>query len=178
MSGLIKKRDDIKVFILYMMSIIDYPLPHNTLNDLCVQDNFISSFDFHDCIIDLCESGCVKTYKQDGTDTYEMTKTGMQALSALEENLIPLVRDKAMHSAIRLLSFEKSGGKVNVDIMKQDFGYRVSVNIEKNGKSLLEVSLDAATVSLAERIAKKVRERPEEVFRGISSLLLDDISLL
>lgn len=178
MSGLIKKRNDIKVFILYMMSIIDYPLQHNTLNDLCAQDNFISSFDFHDCIIDLCESGCVKTYKEDGHDMYELTKTGMQALSALEDNLVPLVRDKAMHSAIRMLSFEKSGGKVNVDIMKQDFGYRVSIKIEKEGKSLLEVSLDAATVSIAERIAKKAHERPEEIFRGISSLLLDDISLL
>ncbi len=178
MSGLIKKRNDIKVFILYMMSIIDYPLTHNTLNDLCVQDNFISSFDFNDCIIDLCESGCVKTYRQNDEDMYELTKIGMQALSALEDDLVPLVRDKAMHSAIRLLSFEKSGGKVYVDIMKQELGYRVGIKIEKNGHSLLEVSLDAATASLAERIAKKVRERPEEIYRGISSLLLDDISLL
>lgn len=160
------------------MSVIDYPLAHNTLNDLCVQDNFISSFDFHDCIIDLCQSGCVKTYKQDDDDFYELTKLGMQTLSTLEDSLVPLVRDKAMHSAIRLLSFEKSGGKVNVDISKKEFGYRVNVNIEKNNTSLLEVSLDAPTLSLAERISKKVKERPEEVYRGISSLLLDDISLL
>ncbi len=178
MSGLIKKRNEIKIFILYMLSIIDYPIDHNTLHDMCVQDNFVSSFDFMDCIVDLCESGCVHTYKDGDDDKYELTETGKKALSPLEKDLMPLVRDRAMHSAIRLLSFEKSGGKVHVSIEKLDVGYKVDCAIIKSGKTLMSVSLNVASKSLADRIEAKVRERPEEVYRGISSILLDDIAIL
>lgn len=178
MPGLIKKRNDIKIFILFMLGLIDYPLDHNTLHDLCVQDNFISSFDFADCIIDLCESGCVDTYKNGDDDMYKMTATGLQALSALEEDILPMVRDKAMHSAIRLLSFEKSGGKVNVITDKLDFGYKVTCEIIKKGNPIMSISLDVATKSLADRIKQKVNDRPEEIYKGISALLLDDISLM
>lgn len=179
MPGLLRRREDIKVFILYMLNLMDCPLEHNTLHDMCVQDNFVSSFDFMDCVADLCETGCVSTYKDDiGDDIYLITQKGVQVLSALEEDMLPLVRDKAMHSAIRLLSFEKSGGKVHVNYEKLDFGYKVNCEVEKNGKTLIAVSLNVATKSLVDRIEKKMRERPEEIYRGISALLLDDINLM
>lgn len=178
MSGLIRRRDDVKVFILFMMNLIDYPVDHNTLHDLCVQDNFVSSFTFNDCIRDLCETGCVDCRMENSDDIYTITKTGLEALAGLEDDIMPLVRDRAMHSAIRLLSFEKSGGKVRVRIEKQEMGYKVHCDIEKKGRSVLSVSVNAPTKALADRIENKVRQRPEEIYRGISALLLDDIALM
>ena len=178
MSGLIRKRNDIKVFILFVMSLLDYPIDHNTLNDLCVQDNYISPFDFSYCIEDLCKAGCVSNYKNGDDDMYELTANGKVALDGLIDNLLPLVRDRAMHSTVRLLSFEKAGGKVNVDIEKAEHGYTVNCQITKKGVPFLSISINAPTKSQADRMERKLRESPEEVFRGMSSLLLGDIAFL
>ena len=42
------EKSDIKIFILYLLSRVERPLDFVTLHDICVQDEFINTFDFMD----------------------------------------------------------------------------------------------------------------------------------
>ena len=45
----LKNKTDIKIFILYLLSNVGYPLSYAEINDISVQDNFVGSMDFAEC---------------------------------------------------------------------------------------------------------------------------------
>ena len=46
MQAQLKEKNDIKIFILYLMRNIGYPLDFSNINDIVVQDGIVNYFDF------------------------------------------------------------------------------------------------------------------------------------
>jgi len=69
----LKDKNDIKIFILYLMKNIDYPLDFNTLSDIAVQDEFVSYFDFAECFAQLLDIGTVAQIRVGDQLTSEAT---------------------------------------------------------------------------------------------------------
>ena len=45
MQAPLKEKNDIKIFILYLLKNLNYPLDFNTISDIVVQDEFVNYFD-------------------------------------------------------------------------------------------------------------------------------------
>jgi len=57
MQSQFRDKNDIKIFILYLLRHIGYPLDFVSINDIVVQDGYVGYFDFVECFAELLETG-------------------------------------------------------------------------------------------------------------------------
>ena len=57
MQAQLKDKNDIKIFILYLMRHVGRPLDFVSINDIVVQDGYVGYFDFVECFAELLEAG-------------------------------------------------------------------------------------------------------------------------
>ena len=60
MQAPLKEKNDIKIFILYLLKNLNYPLDFNTISDIVVQDEFVNYFDFAECFAELLDIGNIE----------------------------------------------------------------------------------------------------------------------
>ena len=133
----------VKVFILYLLEKVGYPLDYNDLATIIIRDGYVDYFDFVTYFHELLEDGHIKKISVpcDGTkdkpsdktnedsgaepesstnndaqtkDLYEVSETGRMIAKGLADDLlIAAVREKSYISAMRHLSLEKRGAVVD-----------------------------------------------------------------
>ena len=133
----------VKVFILYLLEKVGYPLDYNDLATIIIRDCYVDYFDFVTYFHELLEDGHIKKISVpcDGAkdkpsdktnedsvaepesstnndaqtkDLYEVSETGRMIAKGLADDLlIAAVREKSYISAMRHLSLEKRGAVVD-----------------------------------------------------------------
>ena len=173
------EKNDVKIFILYLLMNIEYPVDMTTLSDISVQDDFVQQFVFMDCFFDLFESGAISCSFAHGEQLYSITDAGRKAAEALQSEILPAIRQKSLKSAFRLLSFKKTGAVVDSSVTKEENGrYTVSVSIKNRTGRVMSASVTAEDEQSAENMRRNFDEKPELVYRGLLSLLSGDVNYL
>lgn len=173
------EKNDVKIFILYLLMNIEYPVDMTTLSDISVQDDFVQQFVFMDCFFDLFESGAISCSFANGEQLYSITDAGRKAAEALQSEILPAIRQKSLKSAFRLLSFKKTGAVVDSSVTKEENGrYTVSVSIKNRTGRVMSASVTAEDEQSAENMRRNFDEKPELVYRGLLSLLSGDVNYL
>lgn len=133
----------VKVFILYLLEKVGYPLDYNDLATIIIRDGYVDYFDFVTYFHELLEDGHIKKisvpcdgakeYQSEQSDEnsvmeldnssdndaqtkdlYEVSETGRMIAKGLADDLlIAAVREKSYISAMRHLSLEKRGAVVD-----------------------------------------------------------------
>ncbi len=179
MAKQLTDKNDIKIFILYLLKNIERPIDMVTLNDIVVQDGFVNQFDFMDCFYELCDTPAVRKFEKDGTEVYEITDEGSVAVEAMESSIIMTIRERSLRSAMRLLSFHSRGAKAQTSLEDADDG-RCRMNCrytDKNGE-FFSLSVLFETRHQAELMRMNCNEDPELLYRGVMSILSGDINYL
>ena len=164
MAKQITDKNDIKIFILYLLKNIERPVDMITLNDIVVQDGFVNHFDFMDCFFELCETNAVRKFEKDGTEMYEITDEGAVAAETMQSNIIITIRERSLRSAMRLLS--------------ADGRCRLSCKFTDKTGEFFSLSLLLDTRHQAELMRYNCSENPELLYRGVLSILSGDINYL
>ena len=107
---------DIKVFILYLMKNVGEPLEFTTVNDIVLQDEFVGYFDFAFCFSDLLDAGAIVSEESGGKTLYSVSALGLETLESYEGSLLPVIKERALRSALRLIAFKRSGSRITTDI--------------------------------------------------------------
>ena len=50
LQGLLTEKNDVKVFILYLMSNVGYPLEYAEVHDIVIQNDYVGYYDFAECL--------------------------------------------------------------------------------------------------------------------------------
>ena len=133
----------VKVFILYLLEKVGYPLDYNDLATIIIRDGYVDYFDFVTYFHELLEDGHIKKisvpcdgakeYQSEQSDEnsvteldnssdndaqtkdlYEVSETGRMIAKGLADDLlIAAVREKSYISAMRHLSLAKRGAVVD-----------------------------------------------------------------
>ena len=104
------EKSDIKIFILYLLSRVERPLDFVTLHDICVQDEFINTFDFMDEFYELQKIKAITVEKNDdGSEKVRITPKGRDTAQTMKDAILPEILDHAVRSALQLLSFKARG---------------------------------------------------------------------
>ncbi len=133
----------VKVFTLYLLEKVGYPLDYNDLATIIIRDGYVDYFDFVTYFHELLEDGHIKKisvpcdgakeYQSEQSDEnsvteldnssdndaqtkdlYEVSETGRMIAKGLADDLlIAAVREKSYISAMRHLSLEKRGAVVD-----------------------------------------------------------------
>ena len=66
MRSLFTEAEEIKIFILYLLDKIGYPLDYPSIGAIMMQDGVVNFFDFAECFFALVEAGHIKEIYPDG----------------------------------------------------------------------------------------------------------------
>ena len=148
----LRDRFQIKVFILYLLKNIREPLEYKIINDMVMQDGFVSGTDFPICFCELLDQEQIIEERIEGKMFYRISELGAQSVSSVEFNLYDSVKEKALRSAHRLLAFNKTGNRIDAQITPHGEGYMVNCSITDNEKTLLDLNVYLTDDNYAEAI--------------------------
>lgn len=196
MATQLKDENEIKIFILYLLDKIGYPLDYPSIGSIMMQDGIVNFFDFAQCFFALVDAGHIREIS-DGQEAvkadadadndeaeatpavlYEVTETGKQVARVLSSNLMVSVREKSYRSALRHLSFAKKGAYVDHTYRPDGDGFLVTCSIKDKNGVLLDLTVRADSEYQVRRMRDNFSDRPEVVFRGVVALLLGDVNYL
>ncbi len=200
MASQLKKEDEIKIFILYLLDKIGYPLDYPSIGSIMMQDGIVNFFDFAQCFFALVDAGHIKEiitdkceraddddfgesdddaeFEPTGTVLYEVTDTGRHVARVLSDSLMVSVREKSYRSALRHLSFERQGAYVDHSYRPDGDGFLVSCSIKDHNGVVMDLTVRADSEYQLRRMLNNYSERPEVVFRGVVALLSGDVNYL
>ncbi len=201
MASQLKEENEIKIFILYLLDKIGYPLDYPSIGSIMMQDGIVNFFDFAQCFFALVDAGHIREIvvedenadpasaeqtdladeedmEPGATVLYEVTDTGREVARVLSDNLMVAVREKGYRSALRHLSFARKGAYIDTSYRPDGEGYLINCSIKHKGGVLLDLNVHADSEYQLKRMLDNFSGRPEVVFRGIVALLSGDVNYL
>ncbi len=199
MASQLKDENEIKIFILYLLDKIGYPLDYPSIGSIMLQDGIVNFFDFAQCFFALVDAGHIREIISDNRAAkiletaadleedpeleddpvlYEVTETGRHVAEALSDKLMVAVREKSYRSALRHLSFKKRGAYIDQTYKPDGEGYLVTCSIKDKSGTLMELTVRADSEHQLERMLANYADRPEVVFRGVVALMQGDVNYL
>ncbi|MBO5006623.1 MAG: DUF4364 family protein [Clostridia bacterium] len=174
------EKSDIKIFILYLLSRVERPLDFVTLHDICVQDEFINTFDFMDEFYELQKIKAITVEKNDdGSEKVRITPKGRDTAQTMKDAILPEILDHAVRSALQLISFRTRGLTPRASIDEAGAGrYTFTCSVSGEDGVYMETKLLLDSRKQAERMLINFDERSEFIYRGMMALLSGDINYL
>lgn len=178
-------KNDIKIFILYLLQNIQYPLDFPTINDVVVQNEYVNYFDFAECFAEILDMGhIIEEFETDPKTgekqtLYRISPLGSAVVSQLQSSLLRSIRESSLKSAMRLLSFKKRGAQVHCTTSEQEDGrFAIECVITEMNKEILHISLVDDSSARIERMKANFEERPDGIYKGIMALLAGEVDYL
>ena len=106
-----KSNETVKIFVLYLMENVGYPLDYLTVSDMILQTDYVIYLDFAEAFADLQDSGMVKEVGKNshGEPMYAVTEKGRYVARELKSDLLGTILDQSLARALRYLNFKKRG---------------------------------------------------------------------
>jgi hypothetical protein len=181
----------VKVFILYLLEKIGYPLDYSDLAAIVIRDGFVDYFDFVTYFHELLEAGHIRRVPKENEseneseipadrDSYEVSETGRMIAKGLSDDLLlAAVREKSYISAMRHLSLEKRGAVVSHEIEQVgDGSYIFHCSIKDCDGLAFDLDLRADSYMQASRMRMNFEDKPDVVLRGIIALVTGNVNYL
>ena len=181
MASLVGDKRNVKIFVLYLMQNINYPLDYVALNDIVMQNDYVMYLDFaesfHEMIeADLVEEACKS---EAGDPMYIVTDKGKIVATELHSEILTSLLDKSLECALRYLDFKKRNVKISSRIEKREDGrYDVVCIIKENNEIIMQNTVVVDTVNRAQRMEDNFRDHPEVVYKGVMALLSGNINFI
>ena len=173
------EKNDIKIFVLYLLDNIHYPLDYDTIHDIVVQDEYVGYFDFAECFAELLDAGHIREEITNGIALYMITDMGSQVAVQLQSSLLAPIREKSLKSALRILSFQKSKAEIKSVVTKREDGrYAFSCSIVQDNVPTMELSLVVDSQEKAEKMKTNFLDKPEVVYKGILAMAACEVDYL
>ena len=180
----------VKVFILYLLEKIGYPLDYNDLATIVIRDGYVDYFDFVTYFHELLEAGHISRVSKDeddehsakevpvDRDSYMVTETGRMIAKGLSDDLLlAAVREKSYISAMRHLSLEKRGAVVKHDIEQVgDGSYIFHCSINDCDGLAFKLDIRADSYMQVSRMRMNFEDKPDVVYRGSIALVTGNVN--
>lgn len=181
MSSPVGRKRNVKIFVLYLMENINYPLDFITLNDIVMQTDYVMYLDFAESFGEMLDDSLVECVGKDekGFELYMVTDRGRIVAAELKSDILNSVLDQSLACALRYLNFKKRGIEAKCTVTPEEGGkYKVACTFTEKGAEIFRTELLVDSKSRADRMKENFRERPEAIFRGVNALLAGNVNYL
>ena len=182
MASPIGSMNNVKIFVLYLMKNVNYPLDFVTVNDIVMQTDYIMYVDFAQAFHEMldgdliCENGKSEI---DGQPMYSVTEKGKIVAEQLKSDILKSILEQSLSAALRYLDFKRRDVKISSDATERpDKTWDVTVTVTEKGKVIMKTSLNVDSYLRAELIRENFRSRPEVIYRGTVALLSGQMDYL
>lgn len=177
---LLKNQTDIKIFVLFLLNHVRYPLTLDEITDCVTADSVVEHIDFTAAFSELLEQEHVIKGTEGGQEMYMISPKGMETSANLEDSLLASLRKRSLQMAMRHLSLRRREAVATAEVRPLEDGrYTVSCRATcRDGAEIASFSLTIASYEVAEQIRRHFTEQPEEVIRGLTATATGEISFL
>ncbi|MBE6685986.1 MAG: DUF4364 family protein [Ruminococcaceae bacterium] len=172
MQAPLRKKTEIKVYILYVMKNIGYPVDFVHLHDTITADEPVTSFTFTECFSELLDTENVELVRTDlGTDEFIITRKGIHVCDGLLYLLIPGVQQTALKAARRLVTYDQKGIEISSSLTKKDNAFILNLKVVKKAEPIFNMDISLDNETQARLYKEKLEKDPERIYQSILGLL-------
>ena len=159
---------DMKVFLLFLLDNIGYPLEHATIMEIVQENTDEISLDYDECLRQLTASEHL-LYDEVGEERYYMiSDKGRLVAAELYDSLDKGFRERSLRVAIKHISLSKSGAGIKTSITETaNKRYKVTLEAFDKYGEIMSTSITVSSRSEAETIKKNYEAKPDGVYRGV-----------
>lgn len=170
--GGLRNRDDIRLLICYLLKSVDAPMTRQMLNEAMQEDGLANYFEVGQAIEELLKTGNITADILDMEEVLSVTDKGREAADLLQTSLPKTVREKAINSAIRLVTRAKIERENKIDVQKHsDGGYTITFTLFDRGTELMKLSIYVVDSLQLETVKKNFIDDPVKVYSSIITSL-------
>jgi len=182
MASPIGNKREIKIFVLYLMDNIGYPLEFTAINDIVMQTDYVAYLDFAESFHEMLDGELIIPVPNEagsGGDCYIVTDKGRMVADQLHGDIADVVLEKSLSWAYRYLDFRRRGAQIKTDMTQLESG-RVDVTFRliENQHDIFSLTLQVENAERAEKMRDRFRDRPEVIYRGVNALLTGTVDFL
>ncbi len=181
MASLVGSKRNVKIFVLYLMQNINYPLDYITLNDIVMQNDYVMYLDFAESFHEMLDAGLIEENEKNeaGDPLYVVTEKGRIVATELKSEILTSLLDKSLECALRYLDFKKRGIKISSRVEKREDGrFDVICLIKEKDAVIMQNTVVVDTENRAKRMEDNFRDHPEIVYKGVFALLSGNINFI
>jgi len=179
MGSAIGSKQNVKIFVLYLMENINYPLDFITINDIVMQTDYVMYLDFAESFHEMLDGDLLTKIEGEGEPLYAVTEKGKYVARELKSDLLGTILDQSLARALRYLNFKKRGVVPRCTVEKTEDGrYNVLCSFTERDVCIFSQLLTVDTLDRATRMKENFYERPEAIYRGVVALLAGNVNYL
>ena len=181
MSFPLGNKQNIKIFVLYLMQNVGYPMDFVTVNDIIMQTDYVAYLDFAESFSRMKDSGLIEEVgtTDKGEPTYTVTGKGRTGVEALQNEILPSILEESLTCALRRRDFSRRGTKATCRIAANPSGgYDITCSLTEQDVTLLSITLWADTKVRADLMEAQFRRSPENVYRATLALMSGSVNYL
>ena len=180
-SSVIGSKKNVKIFVLYLMENINYPLDYATLNDIVMQTDYVLYLDFAESFHEMIDAGLIVEVEaiEENQPMYAVSEKGKYVARELNSDILTSILDKSLSAALRYLDFKKRGVEAKSVISKRDDGrYEIECRMLEKGEIIYSTRVIVDTLARAERMKENFYNRPEGIYKATLALLAGNVNFL
>lgn len=181
MSTPLGNKQNVTVFVLYLMQNVGYPLDFVTLNDIVMQTDYVAYLDFAESFSRMEDGGLIERSgtNEKGEPAYAVTQKGRTVVESLQGEILPSILEESLTCALRHLNFSRRGVKTSCRITPNPAGgYDFTCALTEGETNLLSITLWADTMERARRMETQFRQNPENTYRATLALMSGNVNYL
>ena len=181
MGSQIGSMNNVKIFVLYLMKNINYPMDYVTVNEVVMQTDYVMYLDFDEAFHQMLDGELIREdgKNEHGEPLYSVTHKGRLVAEQLKSDLLPSILDKSLARALQYLDFRRRKITVDCESMRcGDQTFDVTVSLKEKDKIILSTTVNVDSEYRAIQMKQNFRERPDVVYRGIIALLTGKVDFL
>jgi hypothetical protein len=164
----LKTMTDIKVFLLFLLDNIGYPIDHTALIGIVSENTDEIIFDYDECLRELSDDGHLLFDEYNGEKYYMISDTGRMIAAQLYDSLDKEFRERSLKYAAKYTSLSKSGSSFSATVEETpEKRYKVTMRASDSRGEVLCASITVTSRSEAEQMKRNYEAKPDGVYRGI-----------
>lgn len=165
---ILRTMTDIKVFLLYILERVAYPMDEVTMSYIILENAPTFSMQYSEAMIELVESGHVHAEQIDGKTYYIINDLGRMVARELYDTLDASLRERSETCAVKYISLAERGGKVRATVTPAEKGrYLVELEVTDAEGELFYVRIARNSRAEAERVKENFEQKPNVVLRSL-----------
>ena len=163
---------NVKIFVLYLLDNINYPLEYSTITDIVMQTDYVLYLDFAEAFISMQELGLIEKIEEDGKELFVITKRGRYCSQEFRGEIVHTLLENALQKALRYLDFKKRGVEVRSWIERAENGkIQISFSLTEKGVRIFYQTLIVDHEERALRMQNNFSERAEDIYKGMIAMM-------
>ena len=164
----LKSLTDIKIFLLFLLDNIRYPIDYTTLTKI-ISDNVDEvTFDYEACLRELADAEHLLFDEIDSERFYMISDSGRMIAAELYDRLDANFREASLKSAAKYISLSRTNATISSRIIElPDRRFEVTMEAKDKSGKLFSLSITVNSRAQAEKMVQNFESNPDSLHRGI-----------